>query len=646
MALSVLVNGVDQTHRIRWRSLVIDKDGSVETLALEAYNHPIVEGDILKVLQDSALEFGGEAFTVRRSPINGGRGKPVFAIRAKGWEFEARNVKVWGNFPAQGLHARFSAILDQYLAPKGWIDVGPGVGGPDLPPARYYGQRAADIFDSWVPDTGMPWRVNGDRWAAFSTPGDFSAPFAFTDVSSQVLIGGQTERSQTRQVSRLFVSMGGSGTVTHTETHIATGAEVFWPLNVLPAPGRASLSAAALIGATSLALQGLPANLPLAAGTGLDVGATIGYETAALATTDAEGKVTVTLTGGLAAAAAEGDPVTVDAGAFVRLRVNGVDTALGFGSPWSYEQNEAGFRRTSPAAAGTQVTAVEVVSLPATIRVWNGDTRDVYGQWNYANIRDGEAANPTIADLANGKAWAQTTLATRTNVPKQLRVATFGQGLYPWQRATVAMPSQDAAGPYLIQRTRLVDVGKSDKRPRIEVTMLEGDAIGPDWRKYLRAGLAAAAGVSAASSMTGSVGPGSSTPPPVGGSGLVPTGSSLSLGGDNDATVLASTTWQDVRGAIPRPLGGSGMAGTWRLRVPVYQLSAGTVQVALYDQTSGIDLATVTTTAVGTAIDNAFFAYLTTTFTAPGTVDDTILRVRTTAGSRDVVVGKATVVKL
>lgn len=636
------MNGIDRTDRIRWRTLSIDKDGAMETCQLDAYDPSgsfrLVEGDALRVLLSGGLEFGGEVFTAREVGIDRGTRGPVTSVRAKGWAFEAGDVKVWGRFPAQPAYARAAAVLTQYLAPKGWTNIGPTTGGDLLPAVTYAGETVAAILDDITEAINVPWRVNGDRQFAYVLPGSLLAPVDFVEGTGSVVhLGVSVGRSQTRKASRLFLTTGGSGTVTHTETHIASGAETHFPVHVLPSAGQASLTAAAAAGATSLALRGLPASYTLKAGVTLTFGAHGAYTLGADATTDADGAVTVTLSSGLTQAAEAGEAVTLDASAFVRLQVNGVDTPLG--GEWTWNADEARFAKTGALpAAGTQVTYIAVVTLPVIVRVWTADTRDVWGQWNYANVRDTDLTDQAQTDISAAITWATNELAKRNTVPRQVQLTTYAQGLYPWQRATLDIPSRQATGPYLVGRVRLVDDGLRD-RPRVEVTLLEGDAIGPDWREFFR-GQPVRGGVGG-SATVGSVSSGSG-----GGSATLPAGTTVPLGGDNAVSVLAATTWQDVPQAIPVRLGGAGMAGTWLLRVPLYQLSAGTVEARLLDQTTGTALATVASTATGAYIDNSFFAFPSVSFTAPAGVDDVLLQVRVTSGTREVVVGKATVVKV
>lgn len=648
--LMVTVNGLDRRAFTAYRSLRIDKEDAREECVLDTIDMDrgpaafrIAEGDSIRVTNAGLLEMGGEAYVVTE-PITG-RGGIRTQVRVKGWTFQAGEIRqVRIAFPSQGLYTTAEQLRVAFLAAKGWTNNGATSGGPILPALVYDGVSVLDILNDLQARSGIPWRVNGDRQFQFAPAGTLLAPVAFTEDNSVIVPGASVTRSKVRRATRLFVSTGGAGAVWHHEDHIADGFKSSFPVHVLPVKQVASLAGAAGSAATTLSLRGLRANATVAAGdTFVPAGQATTYTIAADATTDDSGAVTVSFTPGLAAGLAEGESVTFDAGTFVRLEVNGVPTPLNTGA-WSFHHDESRFIRAAGAApVGTVVRYLAPIELPALVRVWDASALTIFGAWNYTNIRDAELSAPEQTDLAMAKPWADAQLASRATTPAEIRLRTFAQGCYPWQRATVDLPTHGVAGDYLIKRVTVTDVGKADQVPQVEVTLLEGDALGTDWTAHFRE----RAGVGAASAGGAAVLPGGAgTPGGGGGTSSLPTGTTLPLGGDNAVAVLATTTWQDIPQAIPLRQGGPGMAGSWLLRAPVYQLAAGTLEVRLLDQTTGATLSTVSTTAVGSYVDNSFFAFPSAIYAAPTGVDDVLAQYRVTSGSREVVIGKATAVKL
>lgn len=652
MALSIAINGVDRTSKVRWRSLVIEKDGGLEICRIQLLDHDVtasafrvVEGDAIRITQDGVLEFGGEASRVRDAMLDGGKaGGTITVVEARGWIFEANDLVVYASFPSQGLFVTVEALRSAYLGPKGWTNLSPTTGGPVLPALKYSKQTIRAIFDDLTERTGYPWRVNGDRQLQFAVPGSILSPLTVSDAAPSIVLRGMTwERDRTRQATRLFIITGGAGTAAHTETHVATGLQKFFPVNVLPNEQAGEAKAGAASGGTSLSLKGLRADATVKAGDTFQVNAQSTVHTvSADATTDGNGDVVVSFSPPLTATVDEGTGVVFDVGTFVRLQVNGVDTSLTAGV-WSFDKVQGGFLKTGTLpTAGTQVKYLAPITSPATIRVWATSTRNTDGTWNYAAVRDAEVQASDRTDFATTKAWGDSELASRLQVPKRVRLSTFAQGVYPWMRQPLSFANRLVTGDYLIQRTVLTDVGLRSGKPRVEIELLEGDAIGRDWTAWFRERRASSTGGSVAAGVGGGgTGTGGGTGQPV-----FPAGTTLHLAGANSSPQPLTTTWVSAPEAIPTQLGGDGMAGTWKLRVPMYQLGAGTLEARLYSQTSATVLATVTTTATASTIDQANFAFPEVTFTAPGAVEDVILQVRVASGARRAVIGHATVVKL
>lgn len=308
------------------------------------------------------------------------------------------------------------------------------------------------------------------------------------------------------------------------------------------------------------------------------------------------------------------------------------------GPRWTLDPNDAMLQAATPVAVGVTISTPYQLGLPATVRVWYPTTRKPDGSWSYGAVIDASTNASEQTDLTQALAWAQAELTTRNGNPRAIELSTFAQGFYPWQRANVNLAGWGIAGPYLIQGTTLTDVGTGT--PRIDLRLLEGNALGRDWTLYFKERKASSTG-------GGTVVTGGGTPPSGGGGGsaALPSGTTFRLAGDNVTPYGIGTTWADAPQACPTQLGGPGMAGTWILRVPMYQLTAGTLEVRLFDQTTLGVLATVSTTAVGERLIGPF-DFRTAPFTAPADIHDLLLQYRVTGGgTRQVVIGHATVVK-
>ena len=306
------------------------------------------------------------------------------------------------------------------------------------------------------------------------------------------------------------------------------------------------------------------------------------------------------------------------------------------GGRWTYDANDALVVATTPVANGTQIAVTYGLDMPATVRVYDPTTRAASGAWNYAAIIDAQISASEQTDIAQALSWTQAELQSRRANPKRVELSTFSQGLYPWMRTLVSFTEHAINGYFLIQSSLLTDVGVG--RPRMDLSMLEGDVLGRDWTAYFKERSGSSSGGSTVSTGGGT--------PPTGGGGAagLPSGTTFRLAGDNVTPYGVGTTFIDAPQACPIQLGGTGMAGTWTLRVPAYLLAAGTLEVQLWNQTAAQQLALVSTTQVGVALVGPF-AYLSTTFAAPANVSDVLLRMRVVSGSNQAVIGHATIVK-
>jgi len=324
----------------------------------------------------------------------------------------------------------------------------------------------------------------------------------------------------------------------------------------------------------------------------------------------------------------------------------GVKHQIGAGR-WTFRANDPAIIANTPVGAGVAVSVAFQVVYPATVRVWDPPVQLASGAWNYAAVRDAVIQASDQTDIAQALTWATAELANRLASPKEVALSTYVQGFYPWQRAILTFPDRLINGAYMVQSTTLTDTGRKDQKPRIDLTLLEGDAIGRDWTAYFRE----RAGTSGGGGSVVTGGAGGGTTPGTGGVGLPP-GTTFRLGGDNEtayayppATATPPANWRDGPQAVPTQLGGPGMAGAWTFRVPAFLLSPGLLTIRLLDQTAGVALATVATSRVGTLLSGNF-EYLSVNFSAPAAVHDLLLQAQSASGVIDAVIGQTTIVKL
>lgn len=322
---------------------------------------------------------------------------------------------------------------------------------------------------------------------------------------------------------------------------------------------------------------------------------------------------------------------------------NGVTYALP-SATWTYNATLKAIVRSSPLGVADVVTVTPIVEAPAWCRVWSSTIEQASGALDETTAVDAVLQLTEVTDLSQAIALGNAELARRISEPWEAHGVTRLPGWYPLLQLPINMTAEHGVNAdFLVKSVTVtpddIDEGSTAQHVSYVVHAIEGDTPGRLWDDLFRelqgSGSGGGIAIVGTSSGTGGVSGGSS----------LPTGTTFHVGGSNGQTFTATTAWASVPEAIPTQLGGAGMAGGWVLRVPCYQLAAGTMEVRLLDQTTSLVLATCTTTATGSYVDVSFYDYETASFTAPSAVDDVLLQVRVTAGTRDVVVGHATVVK-
>lgn len=323
--------------------------------------------------------------------------------------------------------------------------------------------------------------------------------------------------------------------------------------------------------------------------------------------------------------------------------VSGTPTTYAIGGGrWNWDVDHVAAVKVSGGslAPGDSVTVPLTVERPAWVRAWTAAAVASSGYFNWASVLDTSVQAGDRADVVQLVAWAQAELGRRL-ISRTIRLRTFTRGWYPWQKAAVTLPLDGVSGDWLVISTRLRVVGRGDQAPEMTLTLLEDGGSPRWWFDYFRERSGTTTG--GISVGAGGVGSGGGSV----GSGTLPIGHVIPLGGLNDDTFEATTSWQDWPNALPQRVGGPGMAGTWRLRAPMYQMAAGTLEARLFDVSAGAALATASTTATGTNAGREWPDPLPyADFSAPAGVDDILLQYRVTSGTRRVRLGMAGAVRI
>lgn len=318
---------------------------------------------------------------------------------------------------------------------------------------------------------------------------------------------------------------------------------------------------------------------------------------------------------------------------------------------WTYNAPLKALVRASALGVADAVSVTYNVDLPAWVREWSSTVEDATGAVDATLAVDAVLQLTEVIDLEQARALGQAEIARRVSEPWEAHGVTRLPGWYPLLRLPIDMTAEHGIdADFLVKSVTVtpddIDEASNDHHVSYAVHAIEGDTPGRMWDELFRElqGGGSGGGIAITGTSSGSGG--------VSGSASLPEGTTFHVGGSNGQTFLATTTWAAVPEAIPTRLGGPGMAGTWTLRVPMYQMSAGTMQVRLLDQTAtaiaGTDVvlgSVLSTTATGSYVDVSFYDYEEGSVAAPSSVNDVLLQVAVTSGSREVVVGHATLVK-
>lgn len=308
------------------------------------------------------------------------------------------------------------------------------------------------------------------------------------------------------------------------------------------------------------------------------------------------------------------------------------------GATWFYDEIwNAVF--TTGTAPSTSVVASYTISFPAEVQVWNSSIINSNGEIIIADLIDKRITIGDITDVSEAKRWGDVELVRRGLTPKKINGVTRIVDYYPFQVGNIILPEHGINSSFMVENVEIyplgIDPSLTDEELAYSLDLIEGNVAGRNWTDLFKEMLGGGGGGGSISSSGGGSG---------GSGGGVPAGMTVHVGGSNVQSLEVTTSWVDVAEAIPCQIPGG--SGSWSLRVPLYQIGSGTMEVRLRDITNGVDLANVSSTATGTHVDNGFFDYETDSFSAPPATVEVLLQVRVASGTRYVVVGHSTMVKL
>lgn len=583
--VTITFNGVDKsTFVLRRGSWSLNKRLVAETFSCTILDpsgtFEPAENDVVVVYQDTDLMFGGTVKTWERERF-AGEGPVSFNISCRGKEEKAEKSIVTGSTAANPILTEMYALYTKYLAPKGVTWLGPTTGGSSISAMTFTRTRLGDIFSRACKEVNMQWRINGEDELAFVTAGDLPLPVNPL-TSSDLLLGSvKVSKKAYDYANRLILQTGGTGETTHTETHTADGTKTYFLLSVEPKPAEQAE----------------------------DLSWTFFHPT--------------------------------------QVTVNGVTHNLDGSTGWSYDAvDHAVYTSGAAPTSGHLVVVSFTIGFPSTVRSWSASALNADGSLNYAVLEDKLVNLGHITNVNEAKVWGDIELTRITLTPRIVTASSYRKGFYPLQSGPLYIPEDNVNDDFLLQNVSISDDELDPRLPeifRFNLELIEGGVAGRQWENLWREFSGQGSGGGTVTYGTGGT---VETPGSGGGTGTVgyPIGHVIHLAGDNYNAVPLTTTWGGAPQAIPQKLGGADFAGTWRLRVPMYLLSAGTMEARLYDQSTGATLATVSTTTVAALLSNGY-DYTEVTFSAPATLDNILLEVRVSSGTNNGVVGHSTLVK-
>jgi len=510
--LKLLIAGVDRTAWLaNGYSIDIEKVLSTETFHLAILDldstagayRPSVGDDILltrtdELGDDIELLFGGEIANVIDEPIVDDLGT-VTRIRCRDRMVLADQVflppRTYAAAPAREV---FTAIVEEYLGPKGVTVISDPTGGPALPELRIADPVTTirQVLDRITLQCGWPWRINGEKAAALDNPGDLPGPATLSDDGQSVLTDPplRWEKQVLTQATRVFMQTAapesGPGPVEYIEDTTPASGTAVVPVHVLPTEIRGSTTTDAVLGATSLDVDSLPKDASIRIGARFSVdGQTEIYELTGATTTDADGAATVAFSDGLVADVPEGTAVTFLPGAFVQLELDGVVTPMDGTYVWEPIENAIVYPGGD--LGGVEVRYRTWVMHPTFVREWDAVAQDAVGWFDYAAVIDQRITEEEgHTDLPGARAFASAELAKRLTPPKRVTCTTRIPGHYPLLLVPMNFPDRQVVGNYLVTETRIrhstIDENGDQQPLFYELVLWEGDSLGESWVQHFR----------------------------------------------------------------------------------------------------------------------------------------------------------------
>lgn len=242
--ITFVVDGVDRTSYVQTVNVI--KSGSIENVTITTRDIAAAGGGAwrptlgdeyrLSAASNTVLLAGGTIDDVSEDVIMGKNGPAVtrLVLDGRGHEVIPSQIYVESySLPAQTTYASYTDVYDRFLAPRGVVDVMPAsTGGGDLPALEFADVYVSDILDTIQTLSGVPWRLQGDKWFTAATVGSWTGPALNT--SNLLIRSASKSQSRTLQINRGYGSVSLANDVVWTETLVGDGTKFVFPLVVRP----------------------------------------------------------------------------------------------------------------------------------------------------------------------------------------------------------------------------------------------------------------------------------------------------------------------------------------------------------------------------------------------------------------------------
>jgi len=482
--LTLYINGIDYNEwwwtQDAWD---VSKDGPQETAHFSVRDplsghtaKRVTKGDTFLILHpEGGLICGGEVTEVVETSLIEGIGT-VCRCTGEDWMFLLDQIYIFPQrFLPQPVLDFWAAIYDKYLAPKGWINLSPRIGGPELPELIVDKTiHLRELFNRVEQKVPWPLRVNGMKEAALNEPGALIWPYGELNgdnckISSDVQVTEEVAHIPTRYIIEGVEPPYGKGPVLHNENRWSSHvSNVVFPVNVLPTKITGQTDADFAATTNTLSLKELPPGMKIRWADEFFIGTDprryfVGLGTF---TVGGDGKVTIA-TDTIELDGKADTEVIFQEGAGINLIVNGVPTEFDGGpSHWVWDKTENQFVYTGGTLVpNTHIRYEAWIEGSWIMRAW--ETADpppiaFSGAFDYDLVVDEVLENEDMWNGPDTVAYMRSKLAEPYTSKKILDITTHVHGLYPYIVTQCSFPKRNSSGTWVVEK---VDVRSNGADP-------------------------------------------------------------------------------------------------------------------------------------------------------------------------------------